>query len=536
MKRFKILVSDPLAEAGLEVLRGGAEVDLRTGLDPAELKAMLPGYEALIVRSETKVTADLLASATALRVVTRAGVGTDNVDVEAATERGIVVLNTPGPNAIAAAEHTIGLLLALLRHIPRANASAKEGQWDRKRFVGHELYRKTLGILGLGRIGREVASRARAFGMEVVVYDPFVPASVAEALGARALSLDAVLDRADVITLHLPLIPETVGLLDAEKLARLKRGAVVINCARGGLIDEAALATELASGQLGGAALDVFAVEPPADSPLLRLDNVVVTPHLAASSVEAQRGVALAAAESTLAALRGEVVENAVNLPGLAPGMLAGLRPWLSLAGHMGRLLAATLDGPAITLDLTYRGEVAGVEPRLIGAAALAGFLRAAIPEQVTLVNARLLATRRRLTVSERFVTGREPAPLVLEVSATANGGNQAGDHQHSVAGALNESGQGRIVALDGFAVDLDPTGRLILINHHDQPGMIGAVGTLLGGEGINIAGMQVGRRQIRGSAVMIVQLDDPLPRATLEAIQRIRGLSHAHYVDLAAG
>src|SRR3954447_5430282 len=342
----KVLVSDPLADAGVAILRRGAEVDLRPGLSRDELLAILPGYDALIVRSETKVTADVLAAGTRLRVVTRAGVGTDNIDVPAATERGIVVLNTPGPNSIAAAEHTLAMMLAVLRHLPRADASLRAGRWERRAFVGSELYRKTLGVVGLGRIGREVTSRARAFGMEVLIYDPYVSAATAESLGATALALEEVLRRSDIVTLHLPLVPETAGIIGARELARMKHGAFLVNCAPGGLVDEAALHEALTSGHLAGAALDVFEKEPPTSSPLLTLPNVVVTPHLAASSVEAQEGVGIVAAETTLAALRGELVDNAVNLPGLAPGALAALRPWLDLADRLGQLLAGTVEEP----------------------------------------------------------------------------------------------------------------------------------------------------------------------------------------------
>ena len=403
----KVLVSDPLAEAGVAILRDSAAVTVRTGLPPAELRAILPEYDALIVRSETKVTAELLAAGTNLRVVTRAGVGTDNIDVAAATERGVLVLNTPGPNSIAAAEHTLAVTLALLRHVARADASLRAGKWERKAFVGSELYRKTLGVVGLGRIGREVTSRARAFGMEVLIYDPYVSAAAAEALGATAMPLDALLERADIVTLHLPLLPETRGIIGARELALMKGGAFLINCARGGLVDEAALYEALVSGHLAGAGLDVFEREPPTGSPLLTLPNVVVTPHLAASSAEAQEGVGIVAAETTLAALRGELVDNAVNLPGLAPGALATLKPWLDLAERLGQLLAAALDGPAVSLELGFTGALAGVNPTIVGAAALAGFLRASIPEQVTLINARLLAERRGVRVSERFTAGR---------------------------------------------------------------------------------------------------------------------------------
>ncbi len=534
---FKILVSDPMAEAGLAILRRGAATDLRVGLPPDELRRVLPDYDALIVRSETKVTAEILAAGARLRVVTRAGVGTDNIDVAAATERGVLVLNTPGPNTIAAAEHALALTLALLRHIPRADASLRAGRWERKAFVGRELHRKTLGILGLGRIGREVAIRARAFGAELLVYDPFVPPAAAEAVGARALPLDDVLARADIVTLHLPLLPETRGLLGARELARMKPGAYLVNCARGGIVDEDALAGALRGGHLAGAALDVFAQEPLTASPLFDLPNTVLTPHLAASSEEAQLGVGIVAAESTLAALRSELVENAVNLPGLAPGALAALRPWLDLAGQLGQLLAATLDGPARELEIGFQGDSAAINPALVGAGAVRGFLAAAVGEQVTLINARLLAERRGLAVGERFVRGgRDDASLTLRLRVAAAAPAGAADgHEHTVAGALDEAGRGRIVAIDGFPVALDAGGRLLLVAHRDQPGRIGAVGTLLGQRGINIAAMQVGRSRVRGDAVMIVTLDDPLPRPVLEEMRAITGLSHAHYVDLGA-
>ncbi len=530
---IRVLVSDPLAEAGVALLRQGADVDIRTGLSPEALLAILPEYDALIVRSETKVTAEVLAAGRRLRVVTRAGVGTDNIDVAAATERGIVVLNTPGPNSIAAAEHTLALMLAVLRHVPRADASLRAGRWERKSFVGSELYRKTLGVVGLGRIGREVTSRARAFGMEVLIFDPYVTPAAAEALGATAVPLDRLLERAEIVTLHLPLLAETTGIIGARELARMKRGAFVINCARGGLLDEAALHDALASGHLGGAALDVFEREPPTDSPLLGLANVVVTPHLAASSVEAQEGVGVVAAETTLAALRGELVDNAVNLPGLAPGALSAMRPWLDLADRLGQLLAATIDGPAGAIELGFVGSATGIAPTLVGSAALGGFLRTAIPEQVTLINARLLAARRGLAVSERFVAGRPDDPLTLEVGVVAAAQTEGERHTHAVVGSVDAEGRGRITALDGYGVSLDIAGKLLFIAHHDQPGRIGAVGTLLGQRGVNIAAMQVGRRQVRGEAVMIVTLDDPLPRQVLEEIRQIDGLSHAHYVDL---
>lgn len=525
-----IFVSDPIAPKALEWLRERAEVTVETGRSRAELLRAIGGYEALIVRSETKVDAELLAAGERLRVVTRAGAGIDNIDVETATARGIVVLNTPGANTISATEHTFGMMLALVRHIPRGDGALRAGVWERKALMGTELRGKALGILGLGRIGREIARRAQSFEMDILAYDPYVPAAVVESLGIAMLPLDEVLAQADIVTLHLPLSDEVEHLFDAARLARLKRGAFLINCARGGLVDEAALYEALTSGHLAGAALDVFEREPITDSPLFRLPNVVVTPHIAASSVEAQENVGLAAVESTLAALRGELVDNAVNLPAIRAEALADTRAYVDLAQRLGRLLNSLVERAAERLEIEYRGEPRGRNLDLIGLAAVRGFLSTAGAENLTLVNARLVAGQHGLEVRE----GRSTRPsdftgLVVALRAVSEGG--AG---RMVEGTVLE-GEVRITAIDGYPMNVTPTGRMLVTAHRDRPGIIGAVGMLLGQRQINIAGMQVGRAAPGQEAVMVVMVDNPIPLDVLGEIKAVVGLQRARYVDFEA-
>jgi D-3-phosphoglycerate dehydrogenase len=531
-----ILISDPIAPKAIDWLRARADVTVKTGQSRAALLDGIGQYDALIVRSETRVDAEVLAAGARLRVVTRAGAGIDNIDVAAATERGIVVLNTPGANTISATEHTFGMLLALVRHIPRADAALRGGVWDRRGYMGTELRGKTLGILGLGRIGREVARRAQAFEMTVVAHDPFVPAAVAESLGLTVLPLDEVLATADVVTLHLPLSDEVEHLIGADRLARMKRGAFLVNCARGGLVDERALYEALASGHLGGAALDVFEREPATDSPLFTLPNVVVTPHIAASSHEAQENVGLAAAESTLAALRGELVDNAVNLPAVRAAGAYGetslqeTRAYVDLAQRLGRLLASLIERPAERLEIEHRGEPRGRNVDLISLAAIRGFLSLAAPENLTLVNARLVAQRHGLEVREgRSTRSSDFAGPVVALRAVCEGGSA-----HAVEGTVLE-GEVRITAIDGYPMNVAPTGLMLVTSHRDRPGIIGAVGMLLGQRQINIAGMQVGRAAPGQEAVMVVMVDNPIPPDVLDEIKAVVGLRRARYVDFDA-
>lgn len=525
-----ILVSDPMVSDAIDWLRERANLVVLAGRPRAEIMVAVVEADALIVRSETRVDSELLSAGQRLRVVTRAGAGIDNIDVAAATERGIVVLNTPGANTIAATEHTLGMMLSLIRHIPQADAAVRRGRWERRAFMGHELHGKTLGVVGLGRIGREVARRAQAFEMAVIAFDPFVTATVADSLGVTMVDLAALLAQSDLVTLHLPLNEGNRPLIGAAELATMKADAYLINCARGGLVDETALHSALMAGRLAGAALDVFGQEPLVDSPLTELSNVVLTPHIAASSVEAQANVGLAAAVSTLAALRGELVDNAVNLPAIRSESLADTRAYVDLGQRLGRLLSSLIEGPPVRLTIEYRGDARGRNLDLIGLAATRGFLSTAEPDALTLVNARLVAERRGLEIAEgRTTRSSEFAGLVVGLSVVAENGRL-----HTVEGTVME-GDIRLTAIDGYPMNVAPTGLMLVTTHRDRPGIIGAVGMLLGQRQINIAGMQVGRAAPGQEAVMVVMVDNPIPADILGEIKAVVGLERARYVDFEA-
>lgn len=525
--RPRILVADPIAPAGLDLLRAEADVDIRPGLSPDELVATIDRYDALVTRSETKATEAVIKAGTKLRVIGRAGVGVDNIDVNAATEAGILVVNVPGANTIAAAEHTLGLMLALARHIPQAHADLTGGQWRRSRFTGAELHGKTLAVLGLGRIGTEVAVRARAFGMKVVAYDPYVSAERAALHGIQLGPLEDVLRQADYVTLHMAKTAETVNLLGAEQLDLLPHGARIINCARGGLIDEEALAERLRDGRLAGAALDVFAVEPPPpDYPLLQLDNVIVTPHLAGSTAEAQENNGVIIAGLVLAALRGEPVLSAVNLPSIPAEEAQALAPYLQLADLLGRFAAQAWPGPVRKATVAVAGEVASSSLSLLTSAALQGLIGGHLSEPVNLINARAIARKRGIAVAES-AEAQDPSHtnrLTLTV--------QVDGMTVSVAGYTTPSGP-RIIGIGGYQTDFAPSRHMILVHHTDQPGMIGRVGSLLGEQDINIASMQVARYRPRGEAFMILMVDDDPGPAALTTIRAIDGVVAARLIEL---
>lgn len=523
-----MFVSDPLSDEALDLLRESAEVIVETGLSSAQLGARLAetGAQALLVRSQSKVTPEVVDAAPELRVIGRAGVGVDNIDVPAATRRGIVVVNSPEGNTISAAEHTMSLLLAAARRIPPAHASMVRGEWDRKSFTGIELYNKTLGVVGLGRIGREVAARAASFKMRVLAYDPHIPERAARDLGVELCTVDDLLARSDFVTLHVPLTPETRNLLDEGRLARMKPGAVLVNCARGGIVDEEALFRALQTGPLAAAALDVYREEPPAGSPLLALPNVVLTPHLAASTVEAQVRVAVDVAEQALQVLAGGPPRSAVNLAYLPPHVLDYLRPYLLVAERLGRLLACLAPGPVARVRLSAHGEVGTHDVSFLTRAALVGLLS---PDLATLnlVNADYMARQRGVQVTE-IRTAESPAyASLLELEV------EAGDRTLRASGTVIGDDLPRLVELDGYRISTVLEGVKLLTWQNDTPGVVGRVGTVLGDHGVNIAEMQVGRREARTRAVMVMSLDDAPDASVLGDIQRVAGIEDARLVRL---
>ncbi|HUF90673.1 MAG TPA: phosphoglycerate dehydrogenase [Gemmatimonadota bacterium] len=520
-RRFRILVSDPLSEDGLATLRAfeDVEVDAPGSLSREAFLAALPGHEALIVRSGTRVDAEALDRVPTLKVVGRAGVGLDNVDVEAATERGVLVMNTPGANATATAEHAWALLLALCRRLPAADASVRRGEWERRRFTGVQLAGRTLGVVGLGRVGRLVAARGRGFGMTVLGCDPYLSVEAAAELGVELVELEGLLAGSDVVTLHAPLTDETRALIDAAALARVRPGALLVNAARGGLVDERAVAAALADGRLGGAAFDVYAAEPPAGSPLLEAPNVVLTPHIAASTFEAQRDVSVQIAEQVVGALREEEFRNAVNLPFVTTGGLAEIRPWLDLAERLGRLAAALAPGRIERVEVEARGPEAAPHAQPLSVAVLRGVLAPILGgADVNWVNAAHVAAERGIEVARsRRASAAEYANLVgCRVRTDVD--------ERGVAGTLFQT-HPRAVEIDGFHLDAPPVGDALLVWNQDVPGVIGRVGTLLGKAGVNIAEWRLGRTAPGETALAFINLDTPAPVDVLEALRRIEGV-----------
>jgi len=524
----KVLVSDPIDQAGIEILSQVAQVDVQTGLPAEELIAIVPNYDALMVRSGTRVTQAVIEAGTRLKVIGRAGVGVDNIDIPAATRRGIVVVNSPEGNTTAAAEHALAMMLALSRHIPGAHQSVQAGKWERKRFVGSEVYKKTLGVIGLGKIGSHVASVAKAMGMKLLAYDPFIPAERAEQLGCRLVDLDFLIRDADYITLHVPKTPETTHLINAEALAKMKPTARIINCSRGGIVDEVALAEALKSGQIAGAALDVFEDEPLGESLLRDLgENVVLTPHLGASTAEAQINVAIDVAEQIRDVLLGLPARSAVNIPGLNPNVMEQLKPYLELAETLGNLVGQLAGGRIDRFNVRLQGELANLQTQPVVVASVKGLLVQALRERVNYVNASIEAKERGIRVIETKDATAADYASSLHLEANGSLG------EHSVTGALLSHGEIRVTNIDGFPINLPPSPHMLFALHRDMPGIIGRLGSLLGEFNVNIASMQVGRKIVRGDAVMALSIDDPLPEGLLEEIRKIPGIRDAYAVML---
>lgn len=526
----KVLVSDPIDQAGIDILSQVATVDVRTGLSAEELKAIVGDYEGLMIRSGTTVTAEVIEAASRLRIIGRAGVGVDNVDVPAATRRGVLVVNSPEGNTIAAAEHALALMLSLSRHVPHAHASTMAGGWDRKTYVGNELYKKKLGVVGLGKIGSHVARVAKAMGMELLAYDPFVSNERAQSMQVKLLPLADLFAEADYVTLHLPRTPDTENLVNAELLRTMKPTARLVNCARGGIVDEAALAEAVEAGVIAGAALDVYAKEPlAADSPLRAVkERLVLTPHLGASTAEAQENVAIDVAEQIRDVLLGQPARSAVNIPGLNAEVMEQLRPHLQLAETLGQLLSQLAGGQISELEVRLQGEFAAHPAQPLVVAVLKGVLSTALGDAINYVNASLEAKDRGIHVLEvKDEAARDYAGGSLELRSRSSKGN------HSVSGAVFGDGDLRVTAIDEFPVSVSPSRHMLFTRHRDMPGIIGRIGSVLGEYNVNIASMQVGRRIVRGDAVMVLSLDDPIPASLLESIHGIDGIQEAHPVTL---
>ncbi|HEX7195980.1 MAG TPA: phosphoglycerate dehydrogenase [Candidatus Limnocylindria bacterium] len=532
----RILVVEQVATPAIDLLAAAHDTHVHAGVSRTQLLELLAqggGWDALIVRSQTRVDAELLAAAAPrLSVVGVASVGIDRIDLEAATRAGVMVVNAPTGNTIAAAEHTMALMLALLRHIPEADASVRGGQWERGRYTGGELRGRTLGIIGLGKIGKAVARRAAGFEMRVLASDPYLTEEQAAEHGAKLVGLAELLNRSDVITVHTPLTSQTRGLLGRAQLEATKRGVFVLNVARGGIVDEQALADGLVAGQIGGAAVDVYSAEPmAADNPLRSAPNLVLTPHLGASTAEAQDRVGIEMSEQVIMALAGVTPPYAVNAPAVGPDVAPRLRPYVELARRLAILARQLTAGAFDAISLTYAGEIAAGECAPIRTAALAGILEAVTDQRVNAVNADLVAHDRNLTVREERTPSSEPWASLVEVAV----GPAGGEPVLTLAGSTAH-GRPHLAAVDGFAIDAELTGHILVTRHHDRPGVVGAVGTILADASINISSLELSRLSERGEAMMFVSVDDPVDGHVLERVRNVDGIVRADLVELPSG
>lgn len=525
---MKVLITDPVDDACLAILKSdGLEVDLRPGVSESELASMIAEYDALIIRSGTKVSARVIANADRLRVIGRAGTGVDNIDVDAATRRGIIVMNTPGGSTVSTAEHTLALLFALARNIPEANKSVKSGKWEREKFVGVELYGKTIGIIGLGKIGREVAKRCRALGMTVIGYDPILSNDVALKLGVELVDLDDVYRRSDFLTVHVPLTPETRKMIGDEQLKRCKRGVRIINCARGGIVDEDALLKYLESGHVAGAALDVFSKEPPGNHPLFLHENVIATPHLGASTEEAQEKVSVQIASQVADALKERGLSGVVNAVALQQGFRENIRPYIVLAERMGSLQAQLMKGKLKFMTIACSGDLLQQSQQLLTAAALKGCLSHLMNEPVNHVNAPIIAKEMGVLVNERKEQDTENYLHLLTLEFETE------KEKRSLSGTVFAQANIRLVRIDGYYFEVKPEGHMLFYSNIDRPGMLARVGSVLANANINIAGVSLGRVDAGSIALTIMSVDSDIPDAVLEEIRKIDGVFDAKVVYL---
>ncbi|HPS19858.1 MAG TPA: phosphoglycerate dehydrogenase [Candidatus Omnitrophota bacterium] len=528
---IKILVSDPLAKEGVEILKShkGFEVDEVSKLSEEDLVKKIKGYDALIVRSETTVTAKIINASDKLKLIGRAGVGVDNVDVTAASKKGIVVMNAPTGNTISTAEHAFALMMSLSRNIPVASESVRQGKWDRKKFVGVELYGKVLGVVGLGRIGAEFSKRAQSFGMKVLAFDPFLSVERAKAINVESVDLDTLFRNADFITIHTPLTEETKHLLDDAAFEKMKKGVRIINAARGGIVDEKALAKNLKSGKVAGAALDVYEskLKPPADSPIMGMDNVVTTPHLGASTEEAQLNVSIDMARCVADALLGKGFRNAVNVPTVEGDQIEVLRPYVNLAERLGTIQTQLVDEPIKSVSIKYTGELAKMDVSMLTRAVIKGVLSPILEEQINYVNSVVVAKERGIAITEKKTAEiMDFANLICVELETAK-------RKYFIMGTLFANKDPRIVKIDNFYLEAVPDGNMLVIANNDVPGIVGKIGTTLGKEGINIASISLGRDKKAAKAISLLNVDSEITKPVIKKLKAIKDITDVKSVKV---
>lgn len=526
---MKVLVSDPLSEVGVRIFENtpGIEVDVKTGLSPDALKAIIGDYHGLVIRSATRVTADLIAAARRLRVIGRAGIGLDNVDIPAASQRGIAVMNTPLGNTITTAEHTMAMLMALSRNIPQATASLKAGRWEKKKLQGRELFNKTLGLIGAGNIGRIVADRARGLKMRVVVFDPYIKPQVVEELGLTPVDLEQLLQQADYISIHTPRTEETANLINKDTLARMKPGAMLINCARGGIVNEADLYDALSSGHLGGAAMDVFAAEPPGEIPLMSLPNFICTPHLGASTREAQVNVAKDVAEQIVDYLLNGSVRNAVNMPNISAELASTLKPFAFLAEKLGSLQTQLAQSGVESVSIAYAGRIADYDVTALTAAALKGLLTPILKDDVNFINAPLIAAERGIKVVESKTSTSDNFTSLIVVKV------KAGDTENIVSGTVFANSLPRLLRINDFYLETLPEGNMLLMKNDNVPGILGQIGTILGRYGINVDRMQVGHNGGNGHNLVLMATRSPIAGEVVGELRTFEGIHAVQQIAL---
>lgn len=527
---IKVLVSDPLHEEGLKILEKEKQlqVDVKPKLPPEELKKTIKGYDAIIVRSATKLTKDIIEAGARLRLIGRAGVGLDNVDVATASKKGIMVVNAPAGNTISTAEHTFSMIMALSRNIAQADVSMKSGKWEKKKFMGVELYGKTLGIVGLGRIGAEVAKRALSFEMKVIAYDPFLSEEQAKKIGVEIVDFDKLIKKADYITVHTPLTGETRHILGEKEFKKVKKGVKVINCARGGIVDEAALIKAISSGAVSGAAFDVFEKEPlDPNSPLLKFDNVVLTPHLGASTEEAQVNVSIDIANTVRDALLNRGIRNAINIPSLEPELAKNIEPYLKLAEKIGALQTQLVEGHIKQVKIRYVGEIVNYDLKPVTIALIKGMLEPILQETVNYVNALVIAKERGIKIAETRVSSIEDFAHLIHVELVTE------KMKNSVMGTLFTKVDPRIVKINDYYVDAVPSGHMLIVTNKDLPGVVGHIGTILGQNKINIAGMTFGRQKKGGSALSILNVDTAVSKNIIEKLKKGKNIFDVKSIKL---